>query len=100
MKIKRRKELTANVGILAVGHHAYWAQFDGLLDKLNNKLDIFKRKVKSHGVNVAGDIDVPIVLVALQPLAAMDYAGACAPASSFTLPRRTRSRRRNYKTEK
>ena len=52
MKIKRRKDLTANVCILAAGHHTYWKQFDGLLDKMNEKLDIFERKVKSHGVNV------------------------------------------------
>ena len=119
MKIKRRKKLTANVGILAVGHYNYWPQFDGLLDKMKGKMDIFERKVKNHGVDVirfgmidcaehayavlpklkaadldllfidmvtyatsstfgiiARDLDVPIVLVALQPLAAMDYANA------------------------
>ena len=119
MKIKRRKELAANVGILGVGHYNYWPQFEGLLDKMNQKLDIFERKVKKHGVNVIGfgmidcaehayevlpklkasdldllfidmatyatsstfgiiakDLQVPIVLVALQPLAALDYANA------------------------
>ncbi|MBU0713895.1 MAG: L-fucose/L-arabinose isomerase family protein [Verrucomicrobia bacterium] len=119
MKIERRKKCTANIGILAVGHYAYWPQFDGLLAKLNEKRNVFERKVKNHGVNVIGfgmidrpeqayavlpkikaadldllfidmvtyatsstfgiiarDIDAPIVLVALQPLAAMDYAKA------------------------
>ncbi|MDD5678372.1 MAG: L-fucose/L-arabinose isomerase family protein [Kiritimatiellae bacterium] len=118
-QIKRRKALTANIGILGVGHCNYWPQFEGLLEKLRKKLDIFENKVTRHGVNVIGfgmidcaehayavlpkikaadldllfidmatyatsstfgviarDLKVPIVLVALQPLAAMDYAKA------------------------
>jgi L-arabinose isomerase len=98
----------------------YWAQFEGLQEKMDGKLAIFERKVKSNGVTVknfgiidnaqgayallpqlkAGGFDlifvdmvtyatsstfgviarefkdVPIVLAALQPLAAMDYAHA------------------------
>jgi L-arabinose isomerase len=119
MTIERRKPLTANIGILAVGHHTYWGQFEGLLEELLGKLDVFVGKVERHGVNVtnfgmidraepayavlpeikaadldllfidmvtyatsstfgvlARELDVPIVLVALQPLAAMDYERA------------------------
>ena len=116
MIIPRRKPLTANIGIYGVGHHTYWAQFDGLYQDLQKKLAIFEAKIQSHQVNVVNfgisdcaetayaavsriksadpdllfvdmltyatsstigvifrEIDVPIVLVALQPLKAMDY---------------------------
>jgi L-arabinose isomerase len=120
MKIERIKARTANVAIFGVAHHTYWGQFDGLQQTLNDKLEIFVRKVCSNGVTVknfgiidnaqgayallpqlkSGNFDlifvdmvtyatsstfgviarelkeVPIVLVALQPLAAMDYANA------------------------
>lgn len=119
MIVERRKPLTARVGVLAVGHHVYWGQFEGLLDELLGKLDILVGKVRSHGVEVvefgmidcaqaayaalprikAADLDLlfidmvtyatsstfgvlvrelntPVVLVALQPQAAMDYANA------------------------
>jgi L-arabinose isomerase len=119
MQVERRKPLSANVGVLAVGHHTYWGQFDGLLEELMGKLDVFADKVRAQGVKVtnfgmvdsaepayaalpkleAADLDllfidmvtyatsstfgviarelnVPIVLVALQPLAAMDYERA------------------------
>lgn len=119
MNVKRKKELTANVGIFGVGHHVYWPQFNGLLDELEKKLGIFGKKVGNNGVNVfdfgivddaqsayslvpklkAADLDlifidmvtyatsatigvifkeinVPMVMVALQPLKAMDYARA------------------------
>jgi L-arabinose isomerase len=119
MKVKRRKKRTANVGIFGVGFHKYWPQFDGLLDELTKKLNIFTDRVKSHQVQVtsfgiaddaasayemlpklkAADLDlvfchmltyatsasfgaivrgldVPIVLVALQPLKALDYSKA------------------------
>jgi L-arabinose isomerase len=108
--------LSANVGILGVGHDKYWSQFDGLLEELKGKLIRFQHKVEQAGVNItafgiadnarsaqqvlpaikAADLDllfidmltyatssafgviareltVPIVLVALQPLRAMDY---------------------------
>lgn len=117
--IRRRKPLTANVGIFGVGHRPYWAQFDGLLDEMHRKLAIFAGKVRSLGVEVSefgmvddaqaayrlretlrsaaldlifcdmvtyatsatfgaivGSLNVPIVLVALQPLAALDYSKA------------------------
>jgi L-arabinose isomerase len=119
MVVERRKPLTARVGVLAVGHHVYWGQFEGLLDELLGKLDVFVGKVKGHGVEVVDcgmidcaraayaalprikaadldllfidmvtyatsstfgvlirDLDTPVVLVALQPRSAMDYANA------------------------
>lgn len=115
-RIPRRKPLTARIGVFGVGFHAYWDQFEGLLDELRDKLDVFLGKVRSHGVEVedfgivddaegayallpklkAADLDlvfcdmltyatsatfgvivrsldVPIVLVALQPRKALDY---------------------------
>ena len=117
--LKRRKPLTARVGIFGVGHHTYWPQFDGLLEEMHRKLGIFSEKVAARGVEVANfgmvddaasayallpklkaaaldlvfcdmvtyatsstwgilirELDVPVVLVALQPLQAMDYEKA------------------------
>jgi L-arabinose isomerase len=107
------------VGVFGVGHHAYWPQFDGLLDEMHRKLAVFVNKVRANGVTVTDfgmvddarsayrlrdrmkaasldlifcdmvtyatsatfgaivrDLDVPIVLVALQPMKAMDYTKA------------------------
>ena len=118
-RIERRKPLTAHIGIVAVGHHVYWDQFDGLLDELLGKLNILVTKVEQHAVKVTSfgmvdqaqqayavlpqikaanldllfvdmvtyatsstfgvlvrELDIPIVLVALQPLAAMHYTRA------------------------
>ena len=119
MTIQRRKPLTARVGIVSVGHHVYWSQFDGLLDDLLAKARVLQDKVTANGVEavdfgmidnaqkayavlprmLAADLDlllvdmvtyatsstfgvliraldIPVVMVALQPLAAMDYARA------------------------
>ena len=119
MRIERRKPLTANVGIVGVGHHTYWSQFDGLLDEMQAKLAAFEAKVRRNGVEtfafgllddaerayaalpkmkaadldlllidmvtyatsstfgvLARELNVPIVLAALQPLRAMPYATA------------------------
>jgi len=119
MTIQRRQPLSARVGVLAVGHHAYWGQFGGLLDEMHRKTGVLVDKLKTDGTEVrtfgmvdcaeaayqvlpairAEDLDVlfvdmvtyatsstfgalirgldlPVVLVALQPLAAMDYANA------------------------
>ncbi|MBN1934763.1 MAG: arabinose isomerase [Anaerolineae bacterium] len=116
MQIKRRKPLTARVGILGVGHHTYWGQFEGLYEQLQTKLahliarlEEFQVTAVSFGIadqaqhayalipEIRGadldllfvdmltyatsstigaifrEIDLPIVLVALQPLPAMDY---------------------------
>jgi L-arabinose isomerase len=117
--IHRATERTAVVGLFAVGHGAYWEQFDGLLDRLKAHHAVLKDKLKVFGVEVvdygivdtsiAGyavlekmradgpdivfcnmvtyatsstfapimrDINVPVVLVALQPLEALDYTAA------------------------
>jgi L-arabinose isomerase len=119
MKVERRKKRTANIGIFGVGFNKYWPQFDGLLDELTRKLNIFVNRVKANEVQVtsfgiaddaasayailpklkAADLDlvfchmltyatsasygaivrgldVPLVLVALQPLKALDYSKA------------------------
>jgi len=52
MKIVRRKPLGANIGVLGVGHHNYWKQFDGLLAKMQEKLAVFCGKVEKTGVKV------------------------------------------------
>jgi L-arabinose isomerase len=107
------------VGIFGVGFHKYWPQFDGLLDEMKRKLDVFVNRVRAEQVEVtdfgivddaasayallpklkAADLDlvfcdmltyatsasfgaivrgldVPLVLVALQPLKALDYSQA------------------------
>ena len=119
VRIPRRKPRAANIGIFGVGHQTYWSQFDGLLDELRGKLDVFVKRVEARGVQVtnfgmvdcaqaayallprlqAADLDlvfcdmltyatsstfgvlvrslnVPIVLVGLQPLKAMDDSRA------------------------
>jgi len=116
LRMERIKPLRARAGLLAIGHHVYWPQFEGLLDEMSRKLDHARKRIEAHGVEVtsfgmldtaqaaydavgkikAADIDilfvdmvtygtsstfgvlcreinVPIVLVAIQPLAAMDY---------------------------
>ena len=114
--IARHNPLTAVVGLLAVGHHTYWAQFPGLLDEMHRKIGVLAGRLEAHGVevkrfglvdnaqsawgalpNVKGadldllfvdmatyatsstfgvicrEVNVPIVLVALQPMKALDY---------------------------
>lgn len=117
--IPRRKPLTARVGVVSMGHHTYWGQFEGLLAEMNRKTAVFVEKLEGNGVEVvdfgmvdcsqrayevlpkinAADLDLlfvdkvtyatsstfapllnrvgaPMVLVALQPLKAMDYSRA------------------------
>jgi L-arabinose isomerase len=119
MRIPRRKKRTANIGVFGVGHHTYWSQFDGLLDEMHRKLDLFVEKVRRQDAQVTNfgmvdnaqsayallprlkaagldllfcdmvtyatsstfgilvrELDLPIVLVALQPLKALDYTKA------------------------
>jgi len=119
MKVKRRKKRTANVGIFGVGFNKYWPQFEGLLDELKGKLNIFIERIKANEVQVTSfgiaddaesayailpklkaadldlvfchmltyatsasfaaiirELDIPLVLVALQPLKALDYSKA------------------------
>ncbi len=119
VRIERRKPLTAKVGIVGVGHHTYWAQFEGLLEVMQQKMAQLDQKVRANAVEtvmfgvldnaesayaalpglkaadldlllidmvtyatsstfgiIARELNVPIVLVALQPLRAMPYAQA------------------------
>ncbi len=53
MQVERLRPLGANVGIVGVGHHAYWGQFEGLLGELRGKMLRFERKVRAAGVQVS-----------------------------------------------
>ncbi len=115
----RQKKQLPHIGIMGVGHHTYWAQFEGLLTEMQEKLSVFVNLVEQQAVHVhdfgisdcsttayellprlkAADLDllfvdmltyatsstiapifrelrIPIVLVALQPMQAMDYTRA------------------------
>ncbi|MEA1952406.1 MAG: L-fucose/L-arabinose isomerase family protein [Planctomycetota bacterium] len=119
LMMKRRKPLTARIGVFGVGHNRYWSQFHGLQDEMLRKLDVFVGKLENLDVDVSNfgliddakgayalvpklkaaaldlifcdmltyatsstfaaivrNLDVPIVLVALQPLPALDYSRA------------------------
>ena len=117
--IVRRNASRPKIGVLGVGYHKYWPQFDGLLEALEEKQRVFLEKVKKHDVEaidfglvddarsayamvprlLAANLDllfcdmltyatsstfgvilqrleVPIVLVALQPDKALNYEQA------------------------
>jgi len=48
--IERLKPLTARVGIIGVGHHTYWDQFEGLLGQMHKKLLVFENMVAGNHV--------------------------------------------------
>ncbi len=116
MQVKRRKSLTATIGLVGVGHATYWRQFDGLLAYMYEKQAVLRSKLQCYEQHImdfglidtsqkayevlkaiqAADLDIlfidmltyatsetfaplvkglqiPMVLVALQPLKAMDY---------------------------
>ena len=52
MKVPRRKPLNARIGVMSIGLDTYWKQFDGLLDELLKKTDVFKRKVTALSAEV------------------------------------------------
>lgn len=113
------KKGTSRIGIFCVGFDKYWSQFDGLLDEMLQKHEVFKNKIPAEDAAIidfgmvdnpakayqvvkeleAANLDlifcnmvtyatsgtfgviikrlnIPIVLVALQPLKAMDYSKA------------------------
>lgn len=117
--IERKNKRTAKIGIFAVAHATYWAQFDGLYDNIMGFHKDFCNMVEKNDVEVldfgmidssekaydvvpkilAANVDVlfcnmvtyatssvfapivkevnkPMVLVALQPRAALDYTKA------------------------
>ena len=69
MQIPRRKPLTANVAVVSVGFKTYWNQFDGLLDEMHRKGNLFCSKVAACGVNVNnfGLVDDPQSAQAVLP---------------------------------
>ena len=118
--IERKNKRTARIGVFAVAHATYWAQFEGLEDNIMGYHRDFCDMVKKNDVEVvdfgmvdssekafdaaikilAADVDIifcnmvtyatssvfapiiqqvdkPVILVALQPLKAMDYTKAC-----------------------
>lgn len=50
--VPRRKPLTAHVGVLGVGHHTYWSQFEGLYAALQKKMAHLVSKLEDLGVEV------------------------------------------------
>jgi L-arabinose isomerase len=52
LRVNRRKGLTAKVGLFAVGHRDYWAQFAGLLDELMGYHHELVKRIEDHGVTV------------------------------------------------
>jgi len=50
------------VGLFGIGLDTYWAQFDGLLDKLKGYQEEIKNKIAGFGVEVAdaGMVDTPV----------------------------------------
>ena len=117
--IERKKQRTAKIGIFAVAHATYWAQFEGLYENIMGYHKDFCEMVEKNGVEVVDfgmvdssekayeavpkmlaenvdvlfcnmvtyatssvfapiirDVNKPMVLVALQPRAALDYTKA------------------------
>jgi L-arabinose isomerase len=114
--INRRKNAAPRIGVFGVGYHKYWPQFEGLLDHMKDKQEVFLEKLEKYPVEVTDfglvdtvqkaydliprikaanldllfcdmltyatsntfgiivkSIDIPIVMVALQPHNALDY---------------------------
>ncbi len=117
--IERRNKREARIGIFAVAHDTYWAQFEGLYDSImhyhgdavklvetndvtvidygmidssikaydalpkmkGDNLDIIICNMVTYATSsvfapIIRDLDVPMILTALQPLEAMDYSKA------------------------
>ncbi len=118
--IERRNKRNARVGIFAVAHDTYWAQFEGLRDNImgyhgdaiklveanevevidygmvdssigayevlpkmkGDNLDIIICNMVTYATSsvfapIVRDLDVPMILLAVQPLSEMDYSKAC-----------------------
>lgn len=118
--IERRNKRNARIGMFAVAHDTYWAQFDGLLDNImgyhkdavklvetnevevidygmvdssikaydvlpkmkGDNLDIIICNMVTYATSsvfapIVRDLDVPMILLAVQPLSEMDYSKAC-----------------------
>lgn len=118
--IERRNKRNARIGMFAVAHDTYWAQFDGLLDNImgyhkdavklveandvevidygmidssikaydvlpkmkGDNLDVIICNMVTYATSsvfapIVRDLDVPMILLAVQPLSEMDYSKAC-----------------------
>lgn len=51
-QIVRREETTPRIGVFGVGYFKYWPQFDGLLDDLLKKQELFIEKLNRNKVEV------------------------------------------------
>ncbi|MBR3086353.1 MAG: hypothetical protein IKH04_08120, partial [Kiritimatiellae bacterium] len=58
--VKRRKPLSANIGLASVGLDTYWAQCPGLLDDMKRKEDAFAEKLQG-GASRPGEPTVSTV---------------------------------------
>ncbi len=120
ISIRHRKRSRPRIGVFGVGYFKYWEQFDGLLDQLLQKQEVFIKKIEASGAVdildfgliddatkaydlvpklkganldlifcdmltyatsstfgiIIKSLDIPIVLVALQPDKALDYGNA------------------------
>lgn len=119
LEVDRITPINARVGVLGVGHHVYWDQFEGLKDDLLKKLVIFTEILEDFDVEIEvfgisdnsesaykkateiksanldllfvdmltyatsgsiaaifREVQIPIVLVALQPEESLDYKNA------------------------
>ena len=67
--VRRRKPLSANVGVVSVGLDTYWTQCPGLLDDMRRKEDAFIGKLEGLSVCVSrfGMADNPQSAAALVP---------------------------------
>ena len=52
-KVPRRKPLTANIAVFAVGYDVYWGQFEGLYGELDSKRKVFCENLRRRGVCVS-----------------------------------------------
>lgn len=117
--VEKRAPTRPRIGVFGVGYYKYWSQFEGLLDELLLKQEVFIQKLSANHADVVDfgivdnvqkayelapllqganldlifcdmltyatsntfgtiirNVNVPIVLVALQPSQAMDYSQA------------------------
>lgn len=51
-RIARRRPLFARAGLVGIGHHVYWAQFDGLLAEMERKQRHVRTLIEAESVEV------------------------------------------------
>lgn len=50
-QVVRREETVPRIGVFGVGYFKYWEQFDGLLEDLLEKQNVFVEKLKRNKVD-------------------------------------------------